>query len=67
MMINALKHIQKIDIELITFSDDMDGLRKIPENIPNDDILKKNIGKPLTDVPDPFKNFLVLGNIIMKC
>ena len=61
MMINALKHIQKIDIELITFSDDMDGLRKIPENIPNDDILKKNIGKPLTDVPDPFKKFSSFG------
>ena len=36
MMINALNHIQKIDHELITFSDDMDALRKIPENIPND-------------------------------
>ena len=36
MMINALNHIKKIETELITFSDDMDGLRKIPENIPND-------------------------------
>ena len=36
MMINALNHIQEIDHELITFSDDMDGLRKVPENIPND-------------------------------
>ncbi len=43
MMINALNHIQKIDHELITFSDDMDGLRKVPENIPNDKILKENI------------------------
>ena len=34
MMINALNHIDKIDTELITFSDDMDGLRKVPENIP---------------------------------
>ena len=34
MMINALNHIKKIETELITFSDDMDGLRKIPENIP---------------------------------
>ena len=34
MMINALHHIEKIDTELITFSDDMDGLRKVPENIP---------------------------------
>ena len=44
MMINALNHIQKIDTDLITFSDDMDGLRKIPENIPNDKVLRENIG-----------------------
>ena len=35
MMINALNHITKIDSELITFSDDLDGLRKVPENVPN--------------------------------
>ena len=57
MMINALNHIKKINHELITFSDDMDGLRKIPENIPNVEILKKNLGKPLTSIPDPFKKF----------
>ncbi len=61
MMINALNHIQKIDHELITFSDDMDGLRKVPENIPNDEILKKNLGKPLTSIPDPFKKFSSFG------
>ncbi len=61
MMINALNHIQKIDHELITFSDDMDGLRKVPENIPNDEILKKNLGKPLTSIPDPFKKFNSFG------
>ena len=57
MMINALRHIEKINTELITFSDDMDGLRKVPENIPNDEILKSNIGKPLTAIPDPFGKF----------
>ena len=57
MMINALNHIKKIDHELITFSDDMDGLRKVPDNIPNDEVLKKNLGKPLTSIPDPFKKF----------
>ena len=61
MMINALNHIQKIDHELITFSDDMDALRKIPENIPNDSILKENLGKPLTEIPDPFKKFKSFG------
>ena len=61
MMINALNHIKKIDSELITFSDDMDGLRKVPENIPNDKILKENLGKPLTDIPDPFKKYKSFG------
>ena len=57
MMINALRHIENISTELITFSDDMDGLRKVPENIPNDEILKNNLGKPLTSIPDPFMKF----------
>jgi lysyl-tRNA synthetase, class I len=61
MMINALNHIQKIDSELITFSDDMDGLRKVPENIPDDKVLHNNIGKPLTSIPDPFKKFSSFG------
>ena len=57
MMINALKHLNKIDTELITFSDDMDGLRKVPDNIPNKEILEKNLGKPLSSIPDPFNKF----------
>ena len=57
MMINALRHIEKIDTELITFSDDMDGLRKVPDNIPNSEVLKKNLGMPLTSIPDPFGKF----------
>ena len=57
MMINALNHIQKIKTELITFSDDMDGLRKVPENIPNQKVLIDNLGKPLSSIPDPFKKF----------
>ena len=61
MMINVLKHIQKIDYELITFSDDMDGLRKVPENVPNKGLLKNNLHKPLTVVPDPFKKFNSFG------
>ena len=61
MMINALNHIEKINHELITFSDDMDGLRKVPDNIPNDQVLKDNLGKPLTNIPDPFKKFDSFG------
>ena len=61
MMINALNHIQKIDTDLITFSDDMDGLRKVPENIPNNKVLMENLGKPLTSIPDPFNKFDSFG------
>jgi len=61
MMINALKHIQNIETDLITFSDDMDGLRKVPDNIPNDEILHKNLGRPLTSIPDPFNKFESFG------
>jgi lysyl-tRNA synthetase class 1 len=39
---------------LIAFSDDMDGLRKVPDGIPNPELLRANLGKPLTVVPDPF-------------
>src|SRR5205814_8953180 len=39
---------------LIAFSDDMDGLRKVPDNIPDQQMLTKNLGKPLTQIPDPF-------------
>ena len=61
MMINALNHILQIESDLITFSDDMDGLRKVPENIPNSKILEENIGKPLTSIPDPFGKFKSFG------
>jgi lysyl-tRNA synthetase class 1 len=39
---------------LIAFSDDMDGLRKVPDNVPNQAMLTENLGKPLTQIPDPF-------------
>jgi len=42
---------------LICFSDDMDGLRKVPTNVPNQDMLKSHLEKPLTRVPDPFGKF----------
>tara|TARA_B100001093_G_scaffold184567_1_gene177211 strand:+ start:4058 stop:5620 length:1563 start_codon:yes stop_codon:yes gene_type:complete len=61
MMINALNHIEEIKTDLITFSDDMDGLRKVPENIPNNKVLYDNIGKPLTSIPDPFKKYNSFG------
>ena len=39
---------------LIAFSDDMDGLRKVPDNVPNQAMLTENLGRPLTQIPDPF-------------
>jgi lysyl-tRNA synthetase class 1 len=44
----------KIRTRLIAFSDDMDGLRKVPDNIPNKEMVARHLGKPLTQVPDPF-------------
>jgi lysyl-tRNA synthetase class 1 len=43
-----------IPTRLVAFSDDMDGMRKIPPNVPNGEMLKAHMGKPLSDVPDPF-------------
>ena len=42
---------------LIAFSDDMDGLRKVPDNVPNKEMLAQHLGKPLSRVPDPFGKF----------
>ncbi len=47
----------KVPTRLIAFSDDMDGLRKVPDNVPNREMLAKHLGKPLTEVPDPFGKF----------
>ena len=44
----------RIATKLLAFSDDMDGLRKIPDNIPNKELIAPHLGKPLTRVPDPF-------------
>src|SRR6201997_2978907 len=44
----------KIKTRLIAFSDDMDGLRKVPDNIPDKEMVAQHLGKPLTRVPDPF-------------
>jgi lysyl-tRNA synthetase class 1 len=46
-----------IPTKLICFSDDMDGFRKVPENVPNQEMLAQHLGKPLTQVPDPFEKF----------
>lgn len=44
----------QVPTRLICFSDDMDGLRKVPGNVPNQEMMRANLGKPLSRVPDPF-------------
>ena len=51
----------KIPTRLIAFSDDMDGLRKVPDNVPNREHLARALGKPLTQVPDPYGIFPSFG------
>jgi lysyl-tRNA synthetase class 1 len=46
---------------LIAFSDDLDGLRKVPDNVPNREAMAAHLGKPLTSVPDPFDPALSFG------
>ncbi|WP_370636867.1 lysine--tRNA ligase [Afifella sp. IM 167] len=43
-----------VPTRLLCFSDDMDGLRKVPDNVPNKEMMRENLGKPLTEIPDPF-------------
>lgn len=54
MVRHAFQQISDIPTRLICFSDDMDGLRKVPENLPQQDMLHAHLGKPLTAIPDPF-------------
>lgn len=53
----AFQAISDIPTRLIAFSDDMDGFRKVPTNVPQQDMLAKYLGMPLTAVPDPFGKY----------
>ena len=57
MVRQAFEEISDIPTKLICFSDDMDGLRKIPTNIPQPELLKEDLNLPLTKVRDPFKKY----------
>ncbi|MHA6263494.1 lysine--tRNA ligase [Arenibacterium sp. CAU 1754] len=54
MIKRAFEVISDIPTKLICFSDDLDGMRKVPGNVPNQDMLQEHLQKPLTSVPDPF-------------
>ena len=50
----AFHQMSDVPTRLVAFSDDMDGLRKVPDNVPNQAMLREHLGKPLTSIPDPF-------------
>ena len=54
MIRRAFEVISDIPTRLICFSDDLDGMRKVPGNVPDPAQLQPHLQKPLTDVPDPF-------------
>jgi lysyl-tRNA synthetase, class I len=62
MVRRAFETMTGLPTRLICFSDDMDGLRKIPENIPNKEMVRPHLGKPLTVVPDPFEQYESFGH-----
>ncbi len=61
MIRRAFEVISDIPTKLLCFSDDMDGMRKVPANVPNQDMLREHEQKPLTSVPDPFAQFDSFG------
>ncbi len=62
MVRRAFEVISDIPTKLISFSDDMDGLRKVPDNVPNREMLAGHLQKPLTSVPDPFGEYESFGH-----
>ncbi|MFO1105540.1 MAG: lysine--tRNA ligase [Amaricoccus sp.] len=61
MIRRAFELISDIPTRLICFSDDLDGMRKVPENVPNQAMLRENLQRPLTSVPDPFGEYESFG------
>ena len=61
MIRRAFEMISDIPTRMICFSDDMDGMRKVPENVPRQDMLRQHLQQPLTTVPDPFGEYDSFG------
>ncbi len=61
MIRRAFEVMSDIPTRLIVFSDDMDGMRKVPENVPNPYMLRDHLQRPLTSVPDPFGEYPSFG------
>ena len=62
MIRRAFEVISDIPTRLICFSDDVDGMRKVPDNVPNPEMLRENLQRPLTSVPDPFGEYESFGH-----
>ncbi|MAU52102.1 MAG: lysine--tRNA ligase [Roseovarius sp.] len=62
MIRRAFETISDIPTRLICFSDDLDGMRKVPGNVPNQEELREHLQKPLTSVPDPFGEYESFGH-----
>ena len=62
MIRRAFELISDIPTKLICFSDDLDGMRKVPDNVPNTDMLRRHLQEPLTTVPDPFGEYRSFGD-----
>ncbi len=62
MIRHAFQQISDIPTRLFCFSDDLDGMRKVPGNVPNQEMLQEHLQKPLTSVPDPFGEFESFGH-----
>lgn len=62
MVRRAFQVISDIPTRLICFSDDLDGLRKVPDNVPQPEMLAEHLQKPLTSVPDPFGEYESFGH-----
>jgi lysyl-tRNA synthetase, class I len=62
MIRRAFEAISDIPTRLIVFSDDVDGMRKVPDNVPNPEMLREHLQRPLTAVPDPFGEYESFGH-----
>lgn len=54
MVMTALRHLSDRPVRLIAYSDDMDGLRRVPDGVPNPEMMEQYIGVPLSLIPNPF-------------
>ena len=62
MVRRAFEALSDIPTRLIVFSDDLDGMRKVPDNVPDPAMLKEHLQRPLTSVPDPFGQYESFGH-----